>query len=138
MLSSFFTCLRFRLLISLGTALFPLVVMTPAHAEETVAYCDSPLYAVNVYRDLTPEAAETSLNIRVFWREKSLIFADLPALRSHFFDEGFTYTSQSELSDDYSTSLWTLFIPENEDQPCLIFRNGAAFDNGDVTQREVR
>ncbi|MBE9067629.1 hypothetical protein IQ260_13275 [Leptolyngbya cf. ectocarpi LEGE 11479] len=112
--------------------------MTPAHAEETVAYCDSPLYAINVYRDFTSETSATSLNIRVFWREKSLIFADLPARRSHFFNEGFTYTSQSEVSDDYSTSLWTLFIPANEGQSCLIFRNGEAFDNGNVTQREVR
>ncbi len=116
---------------------FHLVTASSAWAEETLAYCDSPLYAVNVYHDNTLESTETILKIRVFWREKALIFADLPATRSHFFGEGFTYTSQSELSDDYSSSLWTLFVPDSEGQPCLLFRNGAAFDSGDVTQRET-
>lgn len=136
MLSSLLTCLRFRLLGAVSIALLPLAVTHPAHAEETVAYCDSPLHAVNVYQGNTSESPEASLRIRVFWREKSLIFADLPALRSDSFTEGFTYTSQSELSNDYSASLWTLFVPDSEGQSCLLFRNGAAFDSGSVTQRE--
>ncbi|MEM7062823.1 MAG: hypothetical protein AAF572_06640 [Cyanobacteria bacterium P01_B01_bin.77] len=133
MLSSFLTCLRVSLLSAIGIALLPLA----AHAEATVAYCDSPLYAVNVYQDSTSESSGTSLRIRVFWREKSLVFADLLALRSNSFAEGFTYTSQSELSNDYSASLWTLFVPNSEGQSCLLFRNGVAFDSGSVTQREL-
>jgi hypothetical protein len=111
--------------------------MNPAQAEETVAYCNFALYAVNVYQDGVLESSETSLKIRVFWREKSLIFADLPALRSHFVSEGFVYTNHSGLSDDYSASRWTMFVPDDEGQSCLLFRNGAAFDTGNVTQRQL-
>ena len=121
---------------AVGVTFFSLGVMNPAQAEKTVAYCDTPLHAVNVYQDGTPESPETSLRMRIFWREKSLLFADLPAQRSHFFNEGYTYTSQSGLSDNYSDSLWTLFVPDNKEQPCLLFRNGKAFDSGDVTQRQ--
>ncbi|MGD1858096.1 MAG: hypothetical protein ACFB2W_27990 [Leptolyngbyaceae cyanobacterium] len=136
MSGSFLICLKLRLLSAVGTILFPLAVLNPAHAEETVAYCDSPLHAVNVYQDSTLESSEPSLRIRVFWREKFLVFADLPALRSDSFPEGFTYTSQTEVSNDYSASLWTLFVPNSDEQSCLLFRNGSAFDSGSVTQRE--
>ena len=130
--------IRLRLFLgAAGIACSYLAAIEPVKAEETVAYCDFPLYAVNVYQANTPESAETMLKIRVFWREKAIIFADLPASRSHFFGEGFVYTSQSGLSDDYSSSLWTLFVPDSEGQSCLLFRNGNASDSGDVTQREV-
>ncbi|NES22628.1 MAG: hypothetical protein F6K41_27845 [Symploca sp. SIO3E6] len=125
------------LLSTVGVTFSCLSVINPAQAEETVAYCDTPLHAVNVYQEGTPESTEMSLKIRIFWREKSLVFADLPAQRSHLVNEGYTYTSQSELSDNYSDSLWMLFVPDNKEQPCLLFRNGKAFDSGDVTQREI-
>lgn len=139
-LSCIFPSLK-PLLITAGVAFFSLIGANQTQAGETVAYCEFPLHAVNIYRDNTDrdntvEPPEASLNIRVFWREKSLVFADLPARRSHFFTEGFVYTSRSGISDAYDASLWTLFIPQNEGQPCLLFRNGTAFDNGEVTQRQ--
>jgi|GEM_PF-2694345 len=111
------------------------LIAQSAQAEEIAAYCDSAFYAINVYRENPPESSEPTLRIRIFWREKSLIFADLPAQSSRF-TEGFVYTSQSVLTDDYSNSLWTLFVPEEEGQACLLFRNGAAFASGTVTQRQ--
>lgn len=132
MLNLFRVCLK---LTTVGAILLPMAV-AQAQTEDTVAYCDSPLYAVNVYRDNSATSAATELRIRVFWREKAIIFADLPAQRSQFFNEGYAYTSQSGVSDDYSSALWTLFVPENEGQACLLFRNGAASDSGDVTQRQ--
>ena len=108
----------------------------PAWAGETVAYCDTPRYAVNIFQNEASQNTEQSLFIRVFWREKSLIFAELPVQRGKFVDAGYTYTSQSEVSDDYGKSLWTLFIPSSDGQPCLLFRNGKAFDDGEVTQKE--
>jgi len=105
-------------------------------AEEITAYCDSTFYAINVYQENSPDASEPSLRIRVFWREKSLIFADLPAQSSRF-PEGFVYSSESRLlGDRYSDSLWTLFVPDEEGQACLLFRNGAAFASGTVTRRQ--
>lgn len=128
--------IRVRLLsISWGIMFSPWAMVSAAQAEETVAYCDSPLHAVNVYQNDPSEAAEGDLRIRIFWREKSLVFADLPAERSRF-SEGLTYTSQSGLADGYAESLWTLFVPSEEGQSCLLFRNGTAFDSGTVTQRE--
>ncbi|NER46081.1 MAG: hypothetical protein F6J92_05205 [Symploca sp. SIO1A3] len=135
MLNLFYIQLKL-FLSTLGVTFFFFSVINPAQAEETVAYCDTPLHAVNVYRKSTPESTETSLRIRVFWREKSLVFADLPAQRSHFSNEGYIYTSQSGLSDNYSDSLWMLFVPDNKERSCLLFRNGRAFDSGDVTNRE--
>ena len=131
MLNLFRVCLR----LTTVAVLLPLTV-AQAQTEDTVAYCDSPLYAVNVYRDDSATSAATDLKIRVFWREKALIFADLPAQRSQFFNEGYTYTSQSGGSNTGSDFLWTLFVPEREGQACLLFRDGAALDSGDVTRRQ--
>ena len=139
MLSIFCIYSRLKLLLGItGITFLCLTKMGLAQTGETVAYCNSSLYAVNVYQDSPSNSPETSLKIRVFWREKSLIFADLPAQRSHFISQGFTYTSKSKLSEDYRASLWTLFVPDTEGQPCLLFRNGTAFDSGNVTQRQLK
>ncbi|MEB3161852.1 MAG: hypothetical protein VKK80_01370 [Prochlorothrix sp.] len=108
----------------------------PAQAQTTVAYCNTPLYAVNIYQNPTASSPEASLNIRVFWREKSLVFADLPAQRTQCFLDGFTYSGGPDIANDPNAQRWTLFVPTQADEPCLLFRDSAVVESGTVTQRQ--
>jgi len=123
-----------------GAAIASLLSARPVQADETVAYCDLSLYAINVYRESPSENNAAAYQIRVFWREKSLIFVDQPADRT-VIPEGYVYRNLPMPDDDGVVSeaeaTWTLFVLNDETLPCFLFREGALIGRGEVTQREV-
>lgn len=125
------------LLTALSMASILLTRGQPAQAQTTVAYCNTPLYAVNIYQNPTAASPAASLNIRVFWREKSLIFADLPAQRTQCFLDSFTYSGGPDVTNDPNAQRWTLFVPTQADESCLLFRDSTVVESGTVTQRQT-
>ena len=115
--------------IATGAAIASLAVANSASAEMTIAYCDAEAYAINVYRDGDPEAPDSELKIRVFWREKAIVFLDVPAIREPN-PEGYNYSNQ------FGENQWTLFVPNSEASSCTLSRDGRVIDDGEVTQRE--
>ena len=112
----------------------------PAQADETVAYCDLPEYAINVYREHASENDAAAYQMRVFWREKAIVFVDQHADRT-VIPEGFVYRNLPMPDDDGLISedeaTWTLFVLNDETLPCFLFKQGALISRGEVTQREA-
>ena len=115
--------------IATGAILAMAALANPAHAEVMIAYCDAPYYAINVFREGDPEASDGDLNIRIFYRDKSVIMIDTPAVREPN-PEGYTYRNRS------GENVWTLFVPNSEASACTLARDGELVTSGDVTQRE--
>ncbi|MEL6398532.1 MAG: hypothetical protein AAFO87_06240 [Cyanobacteria bacterium J06607_6] len=115
--------------IATGAGLANFTLANPANAEVTIAYCDAEAYAVNVYREGDPEAPDSELKIRIFWREKAIVFLDVPAIREPN-PEGYNYSNQ------FGENEWTLFVPNSEASACSLSRDGEVVTNGEVTQRE--
>ena len=116
-------------IIATGATLANLALANPANAEVTIAYCDAAYYAINIYRESGPEAPDSELKIRVFWREKAIVFLDVPAIREPN-PEGYNYRNQ------FGENQWTLFVPNSEASSCSLSRDGRVIDDGEVTQRE--
>ena len=116
-------------IIATGATLANLALANPANAEVTIAYCDAEAYAVNVYQEGDPEAPDSELKIRVFWREKAIVILDVSAIREPS-PEGYTYRNQVGENE------WTLFVPNSEASSCTLSRDGRVIDDGEVTQRE--
>ena len=123
----------------IGAAIAPLLSVRPAQADETVAYCDLTEYAINVYRESASENDSAAYQMRVFWRDKSLIFLDQPADRT-VIPEGYVYRNLPMPDDDgligEDEATWTLFVLNDETLPCFLFKQGALISRGPVTQRE--
>ena len=123
-----------------GAAIAPLLSARPAQADETVAYCDLPEYAINVYRENASENDAAAYQMRVFWRDKSIIFVDQPADRT-VIPEGYVYRNLPMPDDDgligEDEATWTLFVLNDETLPCFLFKQGALISRGPVTQREA-
>jgi hypothetical protein len=123
-----------------GAAIAPLLSARPAQADETVAYCDFAEYAINVYRASGSENDVAAYQMRVFWRDKSLIFLDQPADRT-VIPEGYVYRNLPMPDDDgliaEDEATWTLLVLNDETLPCFLFKQGALISRGEVTQREV-
>jgi len=123
-----------------GGAISPLLSARPAQADETVAYCDLPEYAINVYRDSASENDVAAYQIRVFWREKAIVFVDQPADRT-VIPEGYVYRNLPMPDDDglisEAEATWTLFVLNDDTLPCFLFKEGALISRGPVTQREA-
>lgn len=124
----------------MGAAIAPLLSAHPAQADETVAYCDFSEYAVNVYRASPSENDTTAHQIRVFWREKAIVFVDQPADRT-VIPEGFVYRNLPLPDDDGVVSeaeaTWTVFVLNDETMPCFLFKEGALISRGPVIRRET-
>ncbi len=82
-----------------------------------------------MYREGDPAAPDSELKIRIFWREKAIVFLDVPAIREPN-PEGYTYSNQ------FGENQWTLFVPNSEASSCSLSRDGEVIDTGEVTQRE--
>jgi hypothetical protein len=78
--------------------------------------------------------------MRVFWRDKSLIFLDQPADRT-VIPEGYVYRNLPMPDDDgliaEDEATWTLFVLNDETLPCFLFKQGALISRGEVTRREA-
>lgn len=123
-----------------GAAIAALLSARPAQADETVAYCDLPEYAINVYRENPSENNATAYQIRVFWRDKAIVFVDQPADRL-VIPEGYVYRNLPTPDGDGIVSeaeaTWTVFVLNDETLPCFLFKEGALIGRGEVTQREA-
>ncbi|RZM74427.1 hypothetical protein [Leptolyngbya iicbica] len=123
-----------------GAAIAPLLSARPAQADETVAYCDLTEYAINVYRTSAADNDPAAYQMRVFWRDKAIIFVDQPADRT-VIPEGYVYRNlpmpdnDGLIGEDEAT--WTLFVLNDETLPCFLFKQGALISRGPVTQREA-
>ena len=106
-----------------------LALANPATAEVTIAYCEAESHAINVFRDGDLDAPDSELKIRIFWREKAIVFLDAPAIREPN-PEGYNYSNQ------FGENHWTLFVPNSEVSSCTLSRDGRVIDDGEVTQRE--
>jgi len=123
-----------------GGAIASLLSASPAQADETVAYCDLSEYAINVYRENPSENNTTAYQIRVFWREKAIVFVDQPADLT-VIPEGYVYRNLPTPDDDgvmsEAEATWTLFVLNDDTLPCFLFKEGALISRGEVTQREA-
>ncbi|MGD1861815.1 MAG: hypothetical protein ACFB0E_17820 [Leptolyngbyaceae cyanobacterium] len=123
----------------LGTAAPPL--SEASQTEESIAYCELPGFAVNVYRDNSLANTAAGYQIRVFWREKAIVFVDQPADRT-VIPEGYVYRNLPEDGNDdgilsEAEATWTLFLLNDDSLPCFLFKEGAFISQGQVTEREA-
>ncbi|WP_156119741.1 hypothetical protein [Leptolyngbya sp. KIOST-1] len=116
--------------LALGTgALASLSVMvSPARADYSIAYCDGAAYAVNIYRAGDPEAPGSALTMRIYSRRDRVIFLNTEAKREPN-PEGYNYSNLR------GEARWELFVP-NSGSTCTLSRDGRVVDTGNVTMRE--
>jgi len=112
----------------------------PVQADDTIAYCNLPEYAINVYRASVADNDPAAYQMRVFWRDKAIIFVDQPAHRT-VIPEGYVYRNLPTPDDDGMTAedeaTWTVFVLNDETLSCFLFKQGALISRGQVTQREA-